>query len=755
MAVSQPIFMGYVVTNGSDFLSLYFTSKKVEGSGTAVDQFYWIKSNSSGVLTDRRANNANGYFTSQSEALSNIPSGYSDVPADDLYESTTEVGYMSNFPERDIAKAKSEYDDAIANGVTYIMLSVIWNGNSSSPNGGVFNTYTPPASVTDYSQTTNHDRCWAFYDELIDYATSKTATNGNKVKVAIRLVLTLDDGSHNDIEGTNTSGFIGLSEMAKDHLGFVSRVAEGIGQISFANTTATAQALDFVQKAATRYAARVASNGSSILQMSCGTAAQWECGYGYENQQYPAARYQTSYDYSSYSKSGFRTYITGLYSTIGTANTHWGTSFASFSVVEPPTNGDNSTYSTALGYDWWQWNYSLVKGFQEDCKAVINTYATTAKYVLEWGSCTDTLAPRRMAINVNDMPTYSDMMKAQFGKSLRSPDLSITLDVLRTNYSKKLGTELNMYDFFSDMYGATTAAEMKSMMIYMGKACIESGAKDILFIGDKYNVANFVSLLECIVELKAYMATQNGRISGDITVNYSLGNILLSYDSWLSSWRSAGGSNNKRINMFQTDNIDIPPSESCNFPLQIYDTHTFCLNSADLKSNDYYNAGEFSTLQNNYNTNRFRLWAMTHSISYIAGQPAKSNWYIKGATDNIIYVRNTQSIAYYSTQDNTDPRQNNHPERSPANPILNDALMYIPIGGQNFTVYMENTGSYPITMEVYGLDPYQPLLQKKLVSGASHSYTINMSTITKTSIKIIKVNGNRTTDTDTLSDYSN
>ena len=80
--------------------------------------------------------------------------------------------------------------------------------------------------------------------------------------------------------------------------------------------------------------------------------------------------------------------------------------------------------------------------------------------------------------------------------------------------------------------------------------------------------------------------------------------------------------------------------------------------------------------------------------------------------------------------------------------------MYIPIGGQNFTVYMENTGSYNITMEVYGIDPYQRLLWKKLVPGASHSYTINMSAIQKSSIKILKVNGNRTTDTDASSDYS-
>lgn len=206
--------------------------------------------------------------------------------------------------------------------------------------------------------------------------------------------------------------------------------------------------------------------------------------------------------------------------------------------------------------------------------------------------------------------------------------------------------------------------------------------------------------------------------------------------------------------MIQTDNIDIPPPTACNFPFQIYDIQNFCLDSLDLKSIDYFLAGEFSDLQNDYNVNRFRFWGATHSISYVSGQPAKSNWYIKGATDNIVYVRNTQNDAYYSTQDGSDPRQNNHPQRE-YNPSLTngDAIFYIPIGGQDFTVYMENTGLHNITMEVYGLDPTQPLCRKKLVHGANHSYTIDMDLILKSSIKIIKINGNRYTETDTLSDY--
>jgi len=802
MAYSKPIFQNIVYTNGTLFAALYLRSYKNDVNGSEDDQFYWINSTSVGVVEDKRNNALNSYFTSLSGALSTPPTGYSAITAPtDIYENKRIWCYTQGYPfesQATLARTLTEYDDHIASGGNCIMVQIGWDE--------VFQTYS--------AQTTNADSSWTKFDGLIDYIAAKTTLAGDPVFVRLRIKTSMDDGTHYDLFGaTNTSGFYGLSQSAIGTRGFPTRIGYGTGHVSLAYSTGVNQALNFVQKCVDRYNTRL---GSQLLDVSVVNTAQFEAGYNYENQHYyyiyeedgtthidqqwiyeriplspyyryvldgggfkiPSGQssgnatvntdaYPETYDYSTYSIAGFRTWIASLpkYDTIAKVNTAWGEVNGDYSDIQPPTVASGATatqlnaiFATTKGQDWWLWNYKLIKDYQVACKSIVATYAPDAKFFLEWGSCTDDLAIRRMSLNVADMASFSDMMKAQFGLSANKPNLALTLDVIRTNYSKKIGTELNSYDM-RQQYGATDSNQVKNTMIEFGQNCILNGAMDIMFISSKDNQSDFTATMDAMKVLIAYSTNHSGRINGVKDITYNLGQILNSPNFLKNTWSSNGGSNGQRINMIQTTDLIIPPSGGCPNSIQIYPIAQLCLSDLQWRSNDFNNSGPStqgdnrppSEFQINYNNTKIKLFLPTHSIDRLSssGVTSKCNWKVIGVTDGLTYISNIQFDGVFN--DNTEglPYGNNHPNNYYNLNLPVDATFYLPLG-QKYRIEMTTTTVKAVTFIVEQLDPNVELHKVKLNGLTTLSYEIDTENIQKSAIKTVKINCNRTSETDSL-----
>jgi len=78
--VSKPIYTSKISQNSSNskYAGLYWIQTK-KTNGDIATQWYWINTNSVGVISPVKAKRLNGYFSSESNALANLPSGYSIV----------------------------------------------------------------------------------------------------------------------------------------------------------------------------------------------------------------------------------------------------------------------------------------------------------------------------------------------------------------------------------------------------------------------------------------------------------------------------------------------------------------------------------------------------------------------------------------------------------------------------------------------------------------------------------------------------
>jgi hypothetical protein len=750
MPHSKPIFQETVLSNGTLFVGLYLRSRKNDINGTEDDQFYWLQTTASGSVLDSRGNALNDYFTSLASALATPPSGYSAVV--DNFDDRKDIGYNSIYPYRDgdasYAQTLAEYSAAATAGATYILVDIYW--------GDVFLTLT--------EQNTNASTKWLKFDNLINYAKGLFTTTGAKMMVSIRVILSKYNRENYDLFGsTQSSGFYGLSESALDEENYPARVISDGGTrgiFSLADNTRTGngvgQGLDFVQKVLQRYNSSLAAT-NQWNWFSVDMTAQHEGGYNYENSQYAtesvgSPNAPTSYDYSSFSVSGFKTAMQVKYATIGALNTAWGSSYGAFSDIIPPKTGSTSpssyeldmVYSTTKGKDWWFWNYTLVKNFNISCRAKGITYAPTAKYAIEGGSFYD--SPRRMLINVSDMGSYSDMIKTVMGRH----NGIIQCDILASNYAKKKGTEINTSDMLN-VYNATSVAQAKGMMLNLAYDSIGRGnAKDVLFMSNSGFGLYHNALIEAVAETKTALTNSNGRVgvvgSG---ASYSLGQLLDDPNNLNSFWVSAGGSEQTPVNMNQSTEI-LTTTGGCAFPLSIYAIHQYCLNSLGIKSNDYDAAGADSALQNDWNLNRILIQVPTHSITYVSGGLAKVSMKIVGVTDGITYVSNSQNTGFL--RDNNVPNQldNNHPRRIYDPSLINDSDFYLP-ATQSYDVKITATVAN-VTFRLDGFYPYVALHKQKVTPAMGEiTYRIVTANIARENkIKQVKINCNRDSETDTL-----
>lgn len=823
---SIPESQGVTLTNGTLFATVYKYNEINESTNDIEDWYYWLQTNSSGSIIDKRTNAmtavGGNFFATKELAIANPPDGYTDLAPSDEWVNKYRIGYLNMFPFDEgnlvgyptaVARTKSEYAEMAAVGVNDCVLTIEWDS--------IFATYA--------EQVTNDDSKWAKHDDLINYFKSLTTIEGNPMGVSLRIKVAKDDSTHYDLDDPeNTNGWYGLSNSAKDQLGYVIRVGRGFGHVSLAYSTGVAQALDFVTKVVERYKGIL---GNQFNWCSVVFSAQDEDGYNYENQHYigdpslsfyssavndtytnanlqswasakyngnisalnsywgtsygsfseitiPASGtdnkgkdkdewmggitnpYPAAFDYSSHSTNGAKTWFASSEKydgSISALNTAWGTSFASFDAIVMPGTGLsgshetlNTIYTTNAGKDWYEWNLKLINSFLVSCEAI--AVAEGVKFTTETGSDVDILSPRRHTIDISRFVNIGTMHKTQLGAIARNPSFAMSVDLLRENYAEQdgyLGTEVNTNDFI-EQFGITDPFEMQQAMQEMITSCIlDAKAKYIMFISRKeggyFNVAKSTATFT-----RSLMQSPNFRIPAAIpSFTYSIYQILNNGIDWLrQQWAAAGGSVNNRVKAIQSDiNVVTPPS-GCIFPYQIYTIQQFCLSSGSIRTSAY--GYLYESVKNTH-----ALWSCaTHSISYVTGEPSICDYTITGNTDGVVYVKNTQNQSYIA---DGGAMNNNHPRYVDNPAYTNDSVFVLPIN-QSYTVAFtaKSSNAFSATVEYMDVNPSNDTIlafRRKMSTGGTvtASFSFDPSTLGTNFIRQIKINCNRTTETDSAS----
>lgn len=555
MPTSQVKQEGVVLSNGTNYVSLHSYFEKKDTTGVTEDYYYWLQSTSSGSPTGKRNNAINGFFPTKELALDNFPDGYGDLPPTDEFQNRREWGYKPDYPfdsgfvaggdNISLNNAFNDIAQYVNAGATYIGLTLFWDD--------VFLSLD--------AQNTNADASWARYDAFVNYVKNINST----VKLSIRVAVFKAGRTHNDMQGTyNPTGNLWpLSKAQRDSAGNVMRIQNDNGTFSYADSAAVSQAIDFVTKVKNRYSSPTFM-GSRLHWISVATTTQEEAGYDYENQwsgdstgYYPSPVKEV-YDYSDAAKTGFEAAMLSKYGSLSAVNAAWGLS-ASTPITPPQPPAKNTdeaislVYSGIKGNDWWYYHASLMEAFHISCKSNVEP---TCKYVLEFGSCSDPLSVRRLSINVAQYATFSSMIKAQFGSWPSLPDSGISLDVVRSNYTKKIGTELNTGDFKQALGEGNVFNFIKNG----GVSAIDNGALDILIISSStsgaWNKQAYDDTYDAFLFLKNYAQSSSIRVTATKTVNYSIWQQLNDSTFLLRKWQQEGGQTS-RINL-KIANIDEP-----------------------------------------------------------------------------------------------------------------------------------------------------------------------------------------------------
>jgi hypothetical protein len=536
------------------------------------------------------------------------------------FNSTYTLSYTESFPfstdnglagfNNAIDRTKNTYLQMALAGVDQIFIEINWDD--------VFSTYS--------QQQSNSSSSWEKYDALIDYAKTLTSTKNKPMKVALRIIVSKDDGIQYDLDNpNNNNGWYGLSNSAKDQFGYPIRVGYGYGHVSLSYPAGVQQIYDFVTKTLLRYQDKL---GSQFSWYSVVTSSQYENGSNYENQHYvpgsdnPIPLYPALFDYSTYSINSFRNAMQTKYGTIANLNNAWNTNESNFTNIQPPGLGVsgsheelNNVYKTNKGKDWYYFNENIMFKFLKECEKIGSDNNVSAKFTTESGSDTDVLSIRRQSIDIARWVDIGQMHKTQLGGFTGNSSFSHSIDILRTNYARKnrkLGTEINTNDFVTQ-FNITGTTQMQSAMYEMAQYCIlDAEAKEIIIISSRtspyYDTAKNV-----VSQVKDLMVNPTSRVPSNLpTFEYNVNQIINNNNNnnWLrDSMILKGHTLSYRISAIQVGNNVQPsplPSSTPNNNNGIYKS-LFTFNQ---KSN-----GQSVPTTGDYTNGYLKFYAFSHGIS--------------------------------------------------------------------------------------------------------------------------------------------
>lgn len=775
MATTKPEFQGKVLKHASsnNYCGLY-KRRIINTSGVATTQYYWLPTNQNGNIVDQRGNIMNGTFASAETAndSGNWPSGYGNFVD---WQNERFLSLMVSYPFSDINAAKAAITEWCSekSGINNIVIPIFWND--------IFDVYDAVISKGDIParrQIDNFNSSWAKQDEYIAFAKA----TGKSVSLLICLFLGRNTESiaYPEVQYATNKYFWGINNNEKDEYGNgIGITYYGDGHPSLADKSSgsgRSMMKDFFQKVVTRYA-HPDKLGAQLNWVSPVITAQMEFGYNYENTIGGITAPALS-GYHDKTIEGFRTWLASevnpnRYENIMALRTKWGMYFENFSDVTPPTTGIPfgtaqtqhfaALFKTNRGKDWWMYLSYLLVDFANDLKVITNNYAPQAKFVLSFGgnAPSDELVIIRGTYDVIKWGDVSHGIKTAFGIDTRQGKdiVAMSLDYIQ-NYPNKKQTELHYIDYGNkDAYGKVIdpPSVVEPRMIDSGKAAINNGVKDLMFITMKSHNEYYEMLKRVYDALMPYWVNPAARDTGNRSALVTLNDLLDSGGrKGVEAWESAGGSNSLRVN-FKFLNSgggsgggdgggDLPYSMSL-FP----DIQTYYFRD-NLSRNSYYYTTN-PAIQPEYDATRVPFLVSSHGITVPLGvTKTRSNITITDQ-DGIVWVKmiQTKGVNQYENEINY---SNNHKElRNPPN-VGEDCRFWLPIppDGGWYDVKIDVFDA-ACRFDVYHADNTAPggisydSVKDRTYTAAETSETIRLpkSILTQQNVnqRVIKINNNR------------
>lgn len=264
-----------------------------------------------------------------------------------------------NFTEQSQAQFEATVDAAVASGFNAIKVHIPWSRVESV--AGQYD-YTP-------------------FDPMIEYVVK---TKGLKVAISLDLTRRADDK------------VIGLDQMQYDPNGNLCKGGSIDGMrtvISFCSESAVSAAVAFYADAVERYDSLY---GQDVLLYLPAFTQYAETEY------WPAGEY----DYSDLAKNAFRNFLQEKYTDIAQLNYVLGTSYESFTEIEPPS----CMASDNLGVLWYQFRHQKLKGFIDALAAAQKSIAPDSKLALQFGSHFDTASLLRCTLVAGALAENADIV---------------------------------------------------------------------------------------------------------------------------------------------------------------------------------------------------------------------------------------------------------------------------------------------------------------------------------------------------------
>lgn len=396
---------------------------------------------------------------------------------------------------------------------------------------------------------------WSRFDKIIRHA------NNIYDHIAIRIAVDYDDTRYyfqerdetdpnQNVYNTFDNALFDLfgGEIIQDQFGNPARIGYGSGHGSFASTSAKAKMKGFVQKVMDRYSPIL---GEKLYWVSIVTSAQFESGFNYENAWNGfnfTNPHACEFDYTFANVNQFRSWLVNeRYAGLAGVNTAYGTSYVTQSQIQPPkvnvrtleemfSNDIRNMYNSVLFEDWYHFNYKQMKSFLVSCKELVKEKNASIKFCFEAGSNTDQLSSARKTFDIPDINTYAEVLKTTFQTSSFSGIKTWDADVVRSNFTGEIETEINEADVVT-IGGITDPSIVKKKMLEYSKIAYLNQAKAIIFIAEK-NTKFYNNSLDALAEFKTWIDNHTEQLTLGQTINVNLSQLIKNFSAALAPFNA-------------------------------------------------------------------------------------------------------------------------------------------------------------------------------------------------------------------------
>ena len=358
------------------------------------------------------------------------------------------------------------------------------------------------------------------------------AVNNLGIKVAIRIHLGRNYGL--------TKGFWEEEEAVKDFKGKVLTNYYDSNHFSFAHQPSIDKAAGFVKEVCERY--KNLQKSGKIIFISVVNTPQQELGFTYQNQQWPEKEYAAVFDHSKWAMIKFKDWARDKYTTIRTLNSYWGTSYKTFTEVEPYVNigTPQDSFRGRRGKDWYVFRHLMIKNYYDQIIKAIKSVEPTYKVACEYGGVADNLSLLRNTLAFKDLSANADIIKTAIE--------GFQGDIIFSNTqpNQKAYTEVAFFDL-------QTAEDLKNY----SKRAVDYGCEFIMLLVESNIQAEYDKILPAVQEAVKGLNKPKSAIVYADSVKYRLSQLTDSRELVINDWKTRSENGKKRVKITLEEDLII------------------------------------------------------------------------------------------------------------------------------------------------------------------------------------------------------